>query len=382
MMFLDLLFALRRQGLPVGTSEWLGFLDGVDHGLATDVTSLRRLGRALLCRTEADFDAYDLAWAEVFGDASLPDDLREKLEAWLTSREAALAGETVVHQLSPQELWQAFLERLREQKERHEGGARFIGTRGTSPLGQGGRAEGGLRAGGDAAGGRTGMAMLDRPWANYRTDRVIDVRDLQVALRALRNLTREGRYQLDLPGTIRKTCDNAGDVEIVEERERQNQVHVVLLTDAGGSMAPHYERVAQLFAAAEKLKTFKTFKHYSFHNCVYGWLYEDMETLQRVRTEEVLAGLTPRHRLIFVGDASMAPYELFTPYSWPGEGGIAGIEWLRRLRQRCPASVWINPDPPRFWNHPTVRAIGHLIPMMPLTLDGVRSAVKLLRAPF
>ena len=381
-MFTELLYALRGRGLPVGTREWLDFLDAVARGLALDVTALRQLGRALLCRSEADYDAFDLGWFDVFGDAELPPDLRAKLEAWTAARDAApVDGERVVRPVDPTDVWEQFLKTLREQKERHEGGNRWVGTRGTSPYGNGGRADQGLRVGGEGAGGRSGAVAMDRPWANYRTDRVLDVRDLQVALRALRNLTKEGSYQLDLPGTIRRTCDNAGDVEIVEERERQNQVHVVLLMDAGGSMAPHYERVSQLFSAAEKLKTFKSFSSYSFHNCVYGWLYNDIEKLDRVRTEAVLANLTPRHRLVFVGDASMAPYELFTPFSWPGEGGIAGIEWLRRLRQRCPASVWINPDPPRYWNHPTVRAIGQLYPMVPLTLDGVREAVKKLRAP-
>jgi len=379
-MFTELLYELRAQGVPVGTGEWLGFLDAVQRGLATDVPSLYRLGRALLCRTEGDYDAWDLAWYAVFGDAVLPDDIQEKLEAWLEARGGPPDQEPVDHDLSPAELWQQFLERLREQRERHEGGNRWVGTGGTSPFGHSGRAAQGIRVGG-AGGGRAGIAAMDRPWANYRTDRTLDIRNMQVALRALRNLTREGHWQLDLPGTIRRTCDNAGDIELVEERERQNQVHVVLLMDAGGSMAPHYEKVSRLFSAASRLKTFKSFTHYSFHNCVYGWLYEDIEEMERVRTEEVLRSLTPRHRLIFVGDASMAPYELFTPFHWPGEGGIAGLEWLRRFRSRCQASVWLNPDPVRYWNHPTVRAIGQVFPMHPLTLDGIRDAVKKLRVP-
>jgi len=379
-MFVELLYELRAQGIPVGTGEWMGFLEALERGVATDVPSLYTLGRALLCRTEGDYDAWDLAWMEVFGDAQLPADLADKLREWLQARDETAEGEFVEHELTPAQLWEQFLERLREQRERHEGGNRWIGTGGTSPFGHSGRAANGLSMGGPS-GGRQGMAAMDRPWANYRTDRTLDVRDLQVALRALRNLTREGRWQLDLPGTIRRTCDNAGDIEFVEERERQNQVHVVLLMDAGGSMAPHFDKVSQLFSAASKLKTFKSFTHYSFHNCVYGWLYKDIEELDRVRTEEVLAGLTPRHRLIFVGDASMAPYELFTPFHWPGEGGIAGLEWLRRFRARCQASVWINPDPVRYWDHPTVRAIGRVFPMHQLTLDGIRDAVKALRAP-
>jgi len=152
--------------------------------------------------------------------------------------------------------------------------------------------------------------------------------------------------------------------------------------DAGGSMAPHYERVSNLFSAADSLKTFKSFRAYSFHNCVYGWLYRDIERMDRVRTEQVLEELTPKHRLLFVGDASMAPYELFSTYGWPASRDqLAGIDWLRRFRQRCRASVWLNPDPQRYWRHPTVSAIGEVFPMYELTLDGIRDAVKTLRAP-
>ncbi len=382
-MFTELLYSLRAQGVPVGTGEWLGFVDALRRGLVADVPSLYQLGRALLCRTEGDYDAWDLAWADTFGDAMLPDEVREALEAWLQAQQPPDPGEVVEHDIEPDKLWQRFLDTLREQRERHEGGSRWVGTRGTSPFGNAGRAANGIRVGGNqGGGGRTGIAAMDRAWESYRTDRVLDVRDLKVALRALRNLTREGRWQLDLPGTIRRTCDNAGDIELVEERERQNQVHVVLLMDAGGSMAPHYEQVSQLFSAASQLKTFKSFTHYSFHNCVYNWLYTDISQLERVRTEDVLRDLTPRHRLIFVGDASMAPYELFTPFSWPGQdNGLAGLDWLKRFKAKSPASVWINPDPERYWNHPTVRAIGKVFPMHRLTVDGLRDAVRKLRAP-
>jgi uncharacterized protein with von Willebrand factor type A (vWA) domain len=222
---------------------------------------------------------------------------------------------------------------------------------------------------------------MERRWAAYRADQTLDVRDLQVALRALRALKREGPTELDLDLTIRKTCDNAGDIDLVERPARKNQVHLVLLMDAGGSMAPHAARVAQLFTAASRLHTFRSFTSYSFHNCVYDRLYTDIEALERVPTAKVLEELTPRHRLVFVGDASMAPYELFSAYGWPGEGGRPGIEWLKRFRERCKASVWLNPDPARWWPHPTISAIGRVFPMYELTVDGLRRAVRKLRAP-
>ncbi len=380
-MFGAFLEALRRCGVAVGIGEWLRFIEALERGSIAEFRDLYVVGRAILCRSEEDYDGYDRAFAEVFGDA-LPEDLAEALEAWLRAVAERPDGPWVEHRYATLEaLWEAFLERLREQRERHDGGGYWIGTGGTSPFGHGGKARAGIRLQGRGGGRQAVMVAMDRRWANYRADRTLDVRDFKVALRELRNLVREGAWELDLDATIRQTARQGGEIELVERRERQNQVHLVLFTDAGGSMAPHYERVSALFSAADQLRCFKSFSHYSFHNCVYGWLYTDYETGERVPTRKVLAGLTPRHRLIFVGDASMAPYELFQPFGWPHEGHLAGLDWLERFRARCRASVWLNPDPRRFWAHPTVSAIGRIFPMFPLTLEGLRAAVKQLRAP-
>jgi uncharacterized protein with von Willebrand factor type A (vWA) domain len=209
---------------------------------------------------------------------------------------------------------------------------------------------------------------------------VLDVRDFEVALRALRTLTREGEVELDLDRTIRRTADNAGEIELVERPSRINQVHLRLLLDSGGSMSPHHAHVSRLFSAAAKAKGFKSFEAWSFHNCVYGFLYRNIETGDRVPTEDVLSQWGPKHRVILVGDASMAPYELFGPLGWPGTHATAGIDWLKRVRARAPGSVWLNPDPPRFWAHPTVHAIGEVFPMFELTVAGLREAVRRLRA--
>ncbi|NCG18486.1 MAG: VWA domain-containing protein [Rhodobacterales bacterium] len=381
-MFLDLLFNLRQAGLVVGTGEWLGFLEALESGLIYDVDTLYRLGRALLCRGESEYDAYDQAFADTFSDAVLPDDLRKAVEEWLAKAKERPEGDWVDHEFKDRdELWEALMERLRTQKKEHHGGNHWIGTGGTSPFGHSGKGSQGIRIGGPGGGRQAVNVAMERQWANYRTDRTLDVRDLQVVLRTLRNLSRDGAWELDLDATIDRTCQNAGDIELVERRERQNRVHLVLLMDAGGSMAPHYDKVSKLFSAASKVHGFKSFESWSFHNCVYGWLYEDYEQMERVRTEKVLEKLTSRHRLIFVGDASMAPYELFSPFGWPSHEALAGLEWLRRFRQRCPGSVWLNPDPTRYWAHPTVRAIGQVFPMHELTVDGLRSAVKRLRAP-
>lgn len=381
-MFLDLLYNARARGLSVGVAEHLTLLDALRRGLATDVDGLYHLGRALWCRSETEYDAWDLAFAETFRGAVLPDDLRDELARWL-EQAIGTRPETAGNwtHLDRDELMKMLLERLREQTERHDGGNRWIGTGGTSPFGHSGNAKGGIRVGGPGGGRSAINVALDRAWEGYRTDHTLDLRDVKVALKALRALQRDGAYELDVDETIDRSAQNAGEIEIAMRQERKNRLEVVLLLDAGGSMAPHAARVQRLFTAASEVKTFRRFTTYQFHNCPYRWLYTDIERLERVPTHEVLANLSPKTRLVFVGDASMAPYELFAAMAWPGEDGLSGQEWLRRFRARCPASVWLNPDPPHLWRHPTVSAIGGIFPMFELTVDGLREAVRVLRAP-
>lgn len=379
-MFLPLLYALRAEGVPVATQTWLLVLDAVREGLIHDLDSLYVIGRSLVARSEADFDAWDLAFAKVFKDLSIDPALREKLEAWLTAA-AQAEGERAAIPFADEQLWDELRKRLQEQTERHDGGSHWVGAGGTSPFGNSGRAASGIRVGGQG-GGRSAVAVADaRAWEAYRADAALEVRDQQVALKALRKLQREGRYELDIDGTIDRTAHNGGEIELVERRDRENAVRVVLLMDSGGSMAPHAQRVQQLFTAADALKTFRSFESYVFHNCPYSTLWDAEQ--ERVPTGEVLAKLTPRHRLIFVGDASMAPYELFSAvgWGWSDQERVTGIEWLRRFKAAAPSSVWLNPDPPAWWDHPTVEAIGGIFPMFELTVDGLRKAVGKLRAP-
>ena len=382
-MFLNLLYNLRAQGLKVGTGEFLVFLDGIAKGLVHRIEDLYELGRAVLCRTEADWDAYDLAFAATFKGFELESELLERLEEWLKAAIDRASDELVDPDMLDEEMLQTLLERMKEQTEQHDGGNRWIGTGGTSPFGHSGRASKGVRIGGK--GGNRGAIRVagERRWENYRTDGTYETRDLEVALRLLRKLQREGRYELDLEETIEQCGRNGGDIEIIERRERTNQVRLVLIMDAGGSMTPHAQRVEQLFTAADSMGTFRSFDAWFFHNCPYSYLYSDYQTGERAQTADVLRDLTLRHRLVFVGDASMAPYELFsaTGYGLSPSDRIPGIEWLRRLRKTCPASVWLNPDPRRWWDHPTVSAIGQIFPMHELSVEGLRDAVKVLRSP-
>jgi len=383
-MFDLLLLNLRRRGIKVGLGEWLAFLDGVGKGLVVDLDSLYRFGRAVLVHQESQFDDWDLAFTATFEgmEGSLVDEkLKKAIDDWLQEARQA-EGDLHDIDLEDDELRRQFYERLKEQKERHDGGSKWVGSGGTSPFGTGGRASKGIQVGG--GGGRRAIQVAgERQWADYRKDRRLEHRDFQVALRALRSLIREGLMELDVDDTIKKTADNAGDIDLVFRRKRVNRVHLRLIMDTGGSMSPHTRLVTQLFTAAQEVKGFKSFEAWYFHNAPYGHLYESFETRKRKPIEELLRDWTPQHRIVFVGDASMAPYELFEPWGYGGMSDrrtqLSGLDWLKRIRSRCPASVWLNPDPKRWWRHPTVEAIGAVFPMHPLTLAGLRDAIKVLR---
>lgn len=385
-MFDLLLFNLRAQKVSVGMGEWLTFLKGIEQGLVVDLEGLYNFGRAILVQSETQFDAWDLAFESTFAGVELQPEVSAELLAWLAEAQQK-PGEIVELDMSFDELRRQFYERLKEQTERHDGGNHWIGTGGTSPYGSQGRSRNGIRVG--PGGARSAVAVAgERRWANYRSDSRLDVRDFRVALRALRKLTREGAPEIDVDGTIRKTVDNGGEIDLEFTRAKQNKVHLVLLLDTGGSMDHHARLVSQLFTAATDLKGFKSITTWHFHNVPYGYLYKDFATQERVPMESILAKLSPHHRLVWVGDASMAPWELFgrhhgNPWGSPvdSETGLNGLDWLRCVRDACQASVWLNPDPKRFWEHPTVSAIGGIYPMFPLTLDGLRDAVKQLRAP-
>ncbi len=378
-MLLNLLYNLRNQGLKVGSGEWLAFLTGLERGLADSLDGMYWLARAVLVHTEAHYDSFDVAFTATFEGVVLPEKFKDELAAWLAEAKAAGDGPRVHHDFESLEAMRKELEkRLREQKERHDGGGHWVGTGGTSPFGNSGRADNGIRIGGEGGGRGAVQVAGERRWQGYRTDLKLDVRDFKVALSMLRRFGREGQEKVDLDGTIDKTAKNAGEIELDIRRERINRVRLSLMMDTGGSMEPNAQLVSRLFTAAKELKTFKTFEAWHFHNCPYQWMYKDYRTFDRKHTAEVIESFTPQHRVVWVGDASMAPWELFQGAGW-GEPGPTGLQWLQRFAQRCPASVWLNPDPERYWDHPTVRAIGALIPMFPLTVDGLRRAMQKLR---
>jgi len=384
-LFADFLFELRRQGLPIGIEEWLALHRALRTGLIRDAKDLYGIGRALLAHTEGHYAPYDVAFAAVFRDVA-PPELHEALQRWLDdpvraerlSPEAfaALAG------LDLDELRRRLEEMLKEQKERHDGGSRFIGTGGSSPFGSGGQHPTGIRVG--RGGGRSAVQVAEaRRFRNYRRDVALDVRQFKAALRELRALGREGEEILDLDRTVDKTCRDGGDIELVFGPDRRNTIKLLLLMDAGGSMEPYARLVDRLFTAASGASHWKRFSHHFFHNVVYGRVYTDIEQRRGLPTASLFSDHGPETKVIFAGDACMGPWELTAAggaLSWREENMVSGLEWLQRFAKHFQSCAWLNPEPLRYWRHPTIELIGRVIPMFPLTLDGLRAAVRHLRA--
>ncbi|GAB4386898.1 vWA domain-containing protein [Albidovulum sp.] len=393
-MFLPFFETLRRTGVPVTLREFLAFLEGVSAGLAThDVEAFYHLARAAMVKDERHLDRFDRAFAEAFrGLAAIGvDEVLEALELpaeWLERlAETHLSAEEKarIEALGGfDKLMETLRRRLAEQKGRHQGGSKWIGTAGTSPFGAFGYNPEGVRIGQEESRHRRAVKVWDRREFRDFDDRVeIGTRNIKVALKRLRRWAREGAAEeLDLPGTIRATAEH-GWLDLRTRPERHNAVKVLLFLDVGGSMDPHVRVVEELFSAARA--EFKHLEYYYFHNCLYEGVWRDNRRRWEAQTPtaEVLRTYGGDYRAIFVGDAAMSPYEIAHPGGanehWNAE---AGQVWLARARAQWPANVWLNPLPERHWAH--TQSIGMIRQifedrMFPLTLEGITRAMKALR---
>lgn len=388
MVFLDFFYHLRSAGLKVGTTEWLSLLDAVTLGHArTNVGTFYHVARALVVHRESDFDRFDRAFAEYFHGLESQFSLDDELMAWLEDpklpRELTDAERASIPSLDLETLRRTFEERLKEQKERHDGGNKWIGTGGTSPFGNSGANPAGIRVGG-TGGSRSAVAVASqRRFQNLRNDRVLDFRQIGLALRRLRLLVRDtAPEELDIDRTIDATAKQMGDIELVFQPERRNRVRLLLLVDVGGSMDPFARLTEELFTAAHKATHFRSFRSFYFHNCPYGTLYRDMATGEGVSTAEVLDDVDREWIVLLVGDAYMHPWELTQSggaiYARSNERD-SGLSWLKRIRERCPRSAWLNPEQQRIWDAPSIRIVRSVFPMYPLTVDGITEAVDALR---
>ena len=386
-MLTEFLYELRARRLKVGLGEWMALMEALSRGLHdSSLTGFYHLARSLLCHSEAQFDAFDEAFALSFeGVPGEAFKVTEEILEWLKDPSQLLylspEDRARLQALDLDELRRQLEERLAEQREEHNGGNRFIGTGGTSPFGQGGFHPTGVRIGG--GGGRSAIKVAsERRFRAYRSDLILDVRQIKVALRKLRELRRDGvRDELDLEGTIDRTSRNAGELELEWRAPRRNNVKVLLLMDVGGSMDPHAAVVSTLFSAAAQSKHFREFHAFYFHNCVYGRVHRTASLRDGLPVSEVLARYGPNYKLVLVGDAMMHPSELFAMGGaidyWSHEV-TPGLDWLRRLSHHFERKAWLNPEPKRYWRHETVHAIRGLFPMFPLTLEGLGDAVAAL----
>ncbi|MEI4470397.1 vWA domain-containing protein [Frigidibacter sp. MR17.24] len=392
-MFLPFLASLRRNGIAVSLREYLSFLEAMAAHLVTyDAEGFYYLARATLVKDERAIDRFDRAFAESFGglDAitpealvaalDLPEDwLRKLAEKTLTDEEKAAIAATG----SFEQLMETLKRRLAEQKARHQGGSKWVGTAGTSPFGAHGYNPEGVRIGQDDSRHRRAVKVWDRREFRDFDDRVeLGTRNIKVALKRLRRWARDGaREELDLPGTIRATAEH-GFLDVQTRPERRNAVKILLLLDVGGSMDDHVRLVEELFSAARA--EFRHLEHFYFHNCVYEGLWRDNRRRRDavVPTAELLRTYGADWRLILVGDAAMSPYELVQPGGanehWNPE---AGQVWLERLRAAWPAHAWLNPVRQEHWRHAQTTAMIRQIfegRMYPLTLEGLTAATKAL----
>jgi hypothetical protein len=384
-MFLDFFYTLRRHRVPVALTEWRVLMQALSMGLAhTSLARFHTLARSLLVKDVSYYDAYDLAFREAFHGIATPDAILDEIVAWLQDPHS-LAPQTpeqlaLLQQLDLEALRALFAQRLREQQERHDRGNRMIGTGGTSPLGQQGQHPTGMRLGGDGGQRSAVQVAQERHYENYRRDRTLDTRQIQVALKKLRHLKRLGvEEELDLEATIDQTCRNGGEIDIIFCPPRQNHARVLLLMDAGGSMLPYTALVEGLFSAAHKATHFKDLQYYYFHNCIYAQVYSDIRLHKSVSTASLLQILDADYKVILVGDAYMAPEELLDPGGalyYYHYNDTPGITWLRRIQEHFRACVWLNPLPEGQWHRTTITLVRQVFPMYELTLDGLERGIK------
>jgi uncharacterized protein with von Willebrand factor type A (vWA) domain len=393
-MLIDFFYTLRAAKLPVSVRELLTLLEALQANVvgptnpdACGMDDFYFLARTTLVKDEKHFDKFDRAFAAYFkgvesiADFTKPipaDWLRQELERILSDEQKANAPK-----MDWDELMETLKKRLEEQKERHAGGNKWIGTGGTSPFGHGGHNPQGIRIGGKG-GNKSAVKVWDqRAYRDYDDSQELGTRNIKVALRRLRKFARESNeLELDLGNTIRATAANAGYLDIKMIPERHNNVKVLLLMDVGGTMDEHIQRVEELFSAVKG--EFKHLEFYYFHNCVYDYMWKNNRRrfAEKFPTWDIIRKYNKDYKLIFVGDATMSPYEILQPGgSVEYSNDEAGAEWLQRLTHAFPKFAWINPEPQGMWQYrQSIAIIQQLMGqrMYPLTLKGLEDAMRML----
>lgn len=385
-MLIDFFLHLKNRQLPVSTKEFLTLLEGLRAGVCGHaMDDFYHFARACLVKDESHYDRYDRAFGEYFkGVTEIPGLGVELPEEWLKAmarRHLSPEQEAALEKLGWDKLMEEFKKRLEEQQGRHQGGSKWIGTGGSSPFGNNGTHPEGIRVGGESAGNRTAVKIWDqREYRNLDDTLELGTRNIKVALRRLRRFAREGAAEeLDLDGTIAATARNAGWLDLMMRPERHNAVKVLLFLDVGGSMDDHVRVCEELFSACRA--EFKHLEYFYFHNCVYEHVWRDSTRRHSERTPvvDVIHKFGPDYKLIFVGDATMSPYEILHPHgSIEYMNAESGAAWMRRLLEAYPAAAWLNPEPERLWDYrQTIGLLREIMAerMFPLTLAGLERAM-------
>ena len=402
-MLIDFFYTLRSAKLPVSVKEYLVLLEALKEGVVGPNTEqdasgeqvsgyhiddFYYLSRTTLVKDEKHYDKFDRAFAAYFKGIEMIADftrdiplewLRKNLELNLSPEEKAK-----IEKMGWDELMETLKKRFEEQKERHEGGSKMIGTGGTSPFGANGFNPQGIRIGQEKSRNRSAVKVWDqRAYKDYDDTQELGTRNIKVALRRLRKFAREGHEEeLDLDDTIRSTAANAGWLDIKMVPERHNNVKVLLLMDVGGTMDEHITRVEEMFSATKT--EFKHMEFYYFHNCVYDFMWKNNRRRfsEKFATWDIIRKYNKDYKLIFIGDATMSPYEILQPGgSVEYNNEEPGAEWLQRLTNAFPKFAWINPEPQGVWQYrQSISVVQQLMNqrMFPLTIKGLEEAMRLL----
>ena len=390
-MFIGFLHQLKEAGVPVSIREYLDFLSGLDKGITNlNTNSFYHFARASLVKDERHYDRFDRTFSEFFEGAlkkggeilnNIPEEwIKDALQKNLTEEDK----EKIESLGGWNKLLETLKERLKEQKKRHQGGNKWIGTGGTSPFGSGGYNPEGIRIGNE--GKRQGRAVKvweKRLWTNFDDKKTLGIRDIRVAVRRLRHFARTGTPdEFDLNGTISATANNGGYLDVKMMPERKNRVKLLLFLDVGGSMDPYIQACEELFSASKS--EFKDLEHFYFHNCPYEilWKNNPRSSEDIISTWDIIRKYGSDYRVLFVGDASMSPYEVaYAGGSIEHWNEEAGSVWLERITSHFDSVAWLNPETKKIWNSSASNKMIREIfeeKMYEMNLSGIEDAMKAL----
>jgi len=398
-MFSKFFYTLKDKGLEVSLGEWLDLQEALDKGLCeSSLTQFYYVARMILVKSETEFDKFDMAFEECFKGVKMETEIGKNMLRWLDKSDMMeLAYEEARNHLNQvedihvdkEDVEQTFKQRLKDQNEEHNGGSFWIGTMGKTSFGNTGGNVGGVRVGGQTGYQSAFSVVGARKYRDFRDDKVIDNRQFQMALKRLRQFSTKldiPKSELDIDGTIDKTCNNGGYLQIEMMKPRKNAVKLLLLMDSGGTMIPYTRLMNDLFQSVNKSNHFKDVKVYYFHNCIYSKLYKtpECENGDWIDTEWLFRNVDSDYKVIIVGDAAMAPEELYSEsgnYRGPN-GGLSGFQWLHLVKRHYKKVVWMNAKmaPGRAPWREAETAVKEIFPMYKLTVKGLNEAMVKLMA--